>query len=696
MKRAKGEEVQSEETQTSTPQKMPPTSATTPTPAFGPAPATAGVSAGTAASATPPVIHTGSVTASAALTSEATEQKQPDWPHTADGQPAQLHKIEYYPFIRDVETCGGVDLGLVDRTLEPVSSGRGRRPRSLHELGTVDIADLVLSLRSRMHIEVAYALSMLQILSKDALGAGGAGGLLLRPCEDLLDEMLSLLQDLVFGTASPGSSGENRFNSYGSEPVLDSESPQLGPTARIVNETQAELPPTPPLEHQAGIPCLSDHVQDRPAKLKSHLTLVREAKAAELETRPFRRLCVSSNSSIENTVEDQDPKMLWSLLHGQRQAEQNATTALTVLNVLRNCAQLSQNVAFFNAQPRLWPLLIRLAQVVVYFAPPSFIGARQEEHPGSEENDEGDRETGERFGALPGLLKGGRETKPFCDLAAEGTSIPFTYGEAVRVRKDVLVIATCLAGEYTDLPSLSKKTIQGIWDLFSSFLFDFEAEREVEGRMTVGLQPGVRGPYKIPYYANVALQGLAQLTLPDPNRSVLAKIIPPSSLFHLGNTLLHQLPLELEDFQHLSTEARVAHVERVALLLFNLVWLSPSLVKRRWLTGPGNRVVLLHAVHRLSLQGADFQRNPYRVLAARLCAVLKLLCDGNDLLDDAQESDENGSLHLPLPFPGPQAGTKRTATTPPPLIDHLPLVLEILAVPNLDAEMAEELQSVIV
>lgn len=570
-----------------------------------------------------------SAAAAAAPPVPAVPSKKDQWPRTSDGKPAEVHKIEYHPLVRTLDTVGGVDLTLLDKALEPVLTGRGIRARSTHELGTVDITDLILSLRSRLEVEVGYALSLLQILS---LGDRTPGGLQLAPCEDLLEELLSLLEDLVYGSF---------------------------PTKKVADKADPLAPPSPPLEKENGangadpVPALSETVASSPVKYKSHLSLVREAKADELSIRPFRR--VGKDGS------------LWTLSMAERRAEQDAMSALTVLNILRNCVQLPANVAYCNAQTRLWPLLVHLAEVVDFFSPPGFVGGRTEHE---------DEDAGDELGVLPFRLRGGLEGKPFRSLPP-GASVPFTYDEAVRVRKDVLVIVTALAGEHTDLAQLPSATVQGLWALLTSFLFDFEAGQEVDGRL--GLSPT---GFRIPYYADVALEGLARLTQPDRNRAMVRASVGETALLAFGQNLIRRLPVEMLDFQvMLQTEFKIAYLERVALSWFNLVSLAPAGV-RATLATPGTKNVLLTAVETLSTHGNDFARNPFSVLAARLCASLRIL-----LLGPETDEDDAG-----LPFPGPAAHDHDKSA---PLADKTFTVIKVLAVPGLDPHMAADLQALI-
>ncbi|CAD6901918.1 unnamed protein product [Tilletia controversa] len=75
------------------------------------------------------------------------------------------YRIEYMPIRRELKSAGGWDLDMIHDFLAPVLEGRGKAPRGVSDLGSVDITQLTLSLRSRLTSEVSYALNTLQILS---------------------------------------------------------------------------------------------------------------------------------------------------------------------------------------------------------------------------------------------------------------------------------------------------------------------------------------------------------------------------------------------------------------------------------------------------------------------------------------------------------------------------------------------------
>ncbi|KDQ63780.1 hypothetical protein JAAARDRAFT_29820 [Jaapia argillacea MUCL 33604] len=109
-------------------------------------------------------------------------------------QPSR-RKIEYVPFAREVETYGGRDLNHIEDELVRVS--RGRPLRDINEWGNVDIEALTMSIRSRLAVELSYALTTFTLLST-MRGQTPTSGFPIFQCQDLLEETLDLLEDIAF------------------------------------------------------------------------------------------------------------------------------------------------------------------------------------------------------------------------------------------------------------------------------------------------------------------------------------------------------------------------------------------------------------------------------------------------------------------------------------------------------------------
>ncbi|KAF8527929.1 hypothetical protein BU17DRAFT_81164 [Hysterangium stoloniferum] len=113
-------------------------------------------------------------------------------------QPRMRRKVEYLPLAREVETFGGRDLEVIDVEISKLASRRTQRP--VEEWGTIDVDGLTMSIRSRLPIELSYAITVLTILST-MRGQTPDTGFSLQQCEDLLDELLDLLREQAFGDA---------------------------------------------------------------------------------------------------------------------------------------------------------------------------------------------------------------------------------------------------------------------------------------------------------------------------------------------------------------------------------------------------------------------------------------------------------------------------------------------------------------
>lgn len=103
-------------------------------------------------------------------------------------------KIEYVPLARKLDTYGGRDLVALDQDL--ATFAHRRTTRDPNEWGTVDIEGLCMSIRSRLSIELSYALTTFSLLSVMRTDKGT--GLSISVCGDLLDDLLDLIEQLAF------------------------------------------------------------------------------------------------------------------------------------------------------------------------------------------------------------------------------------------------------------------------------------------------------------------------------------------------------------------------------------------------------------------------------------------------------------------------------------------------------------------
>ena len=148
---------------------------------------------------------------------------------------ASRRKIEYVPLAREVDTYGGRDLKVIDAEWATIPL---RRLRDINEWGTVDIETLAMSLRSRLAVEMTYALTTITVLST-MRGQTPGSGFPINQCGDLFDELLDLMEELAFG--EPEKSPETDY------------SPNIITNRELVSLVhEAEIRPFAPLEPRQG------------------------------------------------------------------------------------------------------------------------------------------------------------------------------------------------------------------------------------------------------------------------------------------------------------------------------------------------------------------------------------------------------------------------------------------------------------
>lgn len=126
----------------------------------------------------------------------ARSRQTPRSPASSTNPNHMRRKIEYVPYSKEIDTYGGRDLEMIEHEWNKLSLRRSQR--RFEDWGTVDIEGLSLSLRSRLPVEVTYALTVLTNLSI-MRGATADQGFNLHQCDDLLLELLELLREQAFG-----------------------------------------------------------------------------------------------------------------------------------------------------------------------------------------------------------------------------------------------------------------------------------------------------------------------------------------------------------------------------------------------------------------------------------------------------------------------------------------------------------------
>jgi hypothetical protein len=216
--------------------------------------------------------------------------------------PPSKYKVEYMPIRRDVRTYGGWDLDAVEAQLGPMLAGKGRLPRSVRELGSVDIEGLIMSLRSRIEVEVTYALNTLLILTASVQAPGFH--LLLSLCEDLCEELLELLV-------------ENAFFEHEFVPIEQAEI--------------ASMPETP-LTYGEWIAGVLEDEDEMKFRLRKRMQLYEQDE--------------DGGESATSGLSDYH-----AALAVDRAIQRHADISMTIVEILRNVAIIPDNHVFLNSQP---------------------------------------------------------------------------------------------------------------------------------------------------------------------------------------------------------------------------------------------------------------------------------------------------------------------------------------------------------
>lgn len=576
--------------------------------------------------------------------------------------PPQKHKIEYLPMRREVQSHGGWDLSLVESQYAPAMVTRGC-PRTLRELGLVDVQGLIMSLRSRLDFEVSYALNTLLILSA-GVGAAHNFQIGLASCEDLLEELLDLLEE----------------TSFQSKPDADRQS-SLDMALLLQNGAHAESARrrSKRQRHQGGLdsmPTYRDWIAAA-AEEEAELKIWRRRKTARSRSlagsvlngsSEVDSLAGFSSAASSHDASDATISTMGVESEQERSTEHKAATALTILTILKNFSAMPENMFFFNHSPKLLQVLARLCQ--------SDAERVRASHDDDDDGNEADN----------------------AEAEADSPETVFTTMEALRVRKEVLVIVSNLAGEALAFRDQDAVTVRALFELLASFILEAGAVEEMDQAAEVAeiaatLPAGAPAPAvmrRTPYHADLALDALSKLALPDENREVLGALIRGADLERLVWELVKMLPMTESDFQVLNTEHRLGYCERLCMCLYNLAFLSPPTVKLRLRRIPGLSGIVLRIVKKLSRATPDFSRNPFSVLCRRLVEALRLISEGNDMFGAPALlgfglSDGTGAA------PASTVGKRQIGL----LLNDEEGVLEILGTNELDGVLGDELYALI-
>lgn len=119
------------------------------------------------------------------------ELTQKSAPGGSQAEQPLRRKVEYVPLAREIATHGGRDL----KSFEAEFANAAPRPlRDINDWGVVDIEALTMSIRSRLSVELSYALTTLSLLST-MRGPTQGTGFPITQCLDLFEEILDLLEE---------------------------------------------------------------------------------------------------------------------------------------------------------------------------------------------------------------------------------------------------------------------------------------------------------------------------------------------------------------------------------------------------------------------------------------------------------------------------------------------------------------------
>jgi len=100
-------------------------------------------------------------------------------------------KIGYFPAVRVLSTDGGHNFDAIEGAYANPRSTR-RPVKAVEEHGPIDLEWLIVSIKSRIKVEVAHSLSVLHHISWLRSSSGDASGLQLAACNDLTEDLLNI------------------------------------------------------------------------------------------------------------------------------------------------------------------------------------------------------------------------------------------------------------------------------------------------------------------------------------------------------------------------------------------------------------------------------------------------------------------------------------------------------------------------
>ncbi len=460
-----------------------------------------------------------------------------------------------------------------------------------------------MSLRSRLDFEVSYALNTLLILSA-GVGAAPSFQFGLGACEDLLEELLDVLEENSFrGDAAEGNSvaATQSLDQLLFEDVGASTS---RPSKRARRHGGIDALPT----YRDWIAAAAEEEAELQIWRRRRSTRSRSTAGSVLNGVAGSEVESHASSSALSSYDAPDGTISTNgvLSENERSSEKKAVTALTILTILKNFSTMPENLFFFNNTPRLLVFWLRCVRAMHTASghPPKMMTNKS---------------------MLQSLTlaarRCSRRSKHFGyaknRLSSSPTSRAKRFLCAIKRHRRYGRSSTCLPRSSSKLEP-SKK-----WTMLLEI-----------AELAASLPPGAPAPPVIrrtPYHADLALDALSKLALPDENRQVLGDLVDGPDLERLVTEIIRMLPMTAADFKVLNTEHRLGYCERLSMCLYNLAFLSPPTTKLALRRIPGLSGIILRIVKKLARATPEFSRNPFSVLCRRLVEALRLISDGQDM-----------------------------------------------------------------
>ncbi|KAG7099359.1 hypothetical protein E1B28_001215 [Marasmius oreades] len=231
-----------------------------------------------------------------------------------------------------------------------------------------------------------------------------------------------------------------------------------------------------------------------------------------------------------------------------------------------------------------------------------------------------------------------------CELSFDAELRPaspsLSLSEFLIARKDTLYTLSSIApfihlsGDGSLTSKHSQRLTKRIFCLVASYLVD-----PVEAVTPMGCAQIVSGMtiHRPPALADIALEVLTRISLPDPNRQVFSKAIPQASLWCLFVSLVRRLPVVDADFHivMMSKDIWLSYLEKLIMALYALAFLSSPKLKTKMKTdrSVGYTGVMIRLIHKLLVQSNTETRQAFYICLRRAVETMKVLDDGEDPFD---------------------------------------------------------------